>query len=116
MLELVIAGLLSASLGSRNIFESESSSVTLKRPDLARLELAAPVIEFPGLRLRPALPEGGASDLARPRTLGAKLNDVACILSNPRGVRLTPTDRAPRAPSLFFTVTLGTCPTQGARS
>jgi hypothetical protein len=45
--------------------------------------------------------------LAHAGGLAAKLSEVACRLS--RTTRLTPTSRAPRAPSLFFTLTLGTC-------
>jgi hypothetical protein len=116
MLGIAIAGLLNAALGGAiftDAFEaSEPAPMALVLA--ANVELATPDAEPAASHLaRFEIAPGSSGDyLARLGLAGglaAKINGVACLLSRPNGVSLTPTDRAPHAPSFFLTVTVGSC-------
>src|SRR5450631_3194075 len=124
MLELAIVGLLGVSLGGANVpryghGEDESEGfrarvvaavVASDALDLAaRPPEAAPGDESAVLPLGLAVPYRAVPGIRGYSRLVAKLDGIACYLTQPRAMVLTPTDRAPRDPSFFLALTVGNC-------
>jgi hypothetical protein len=119
MLVLAITGLFGASLGGASLPPPErfdANAVESRIADQVTAQAApdlSPTLHLVANALFDPVPQVHADalgGLAHRTSLPPSLSGVACYLSRTRGTGFTPTSKAPRPPTLFLTVTLGTCP------